>query len=231
LLTRPLRLPALPVSALVPIDHFMSTLLHIDASPRGERSVSRQLTHDFANAWKQAHPTGKIIYRDLGHNPVSFVNETWIAAVYTPRDALSPELRAALAISNELIAELETTSEYVFGVPMHNFSVPATFKAYIDQIVRVGRTFAVDESGYKGLLQGKSATVITCSGGAYRSGSPLEPYNYQEPWIRTILGFIGVTEVEFVVADGLSEVEFGKRDREQYLKPIREQVLQKAIAA
>jgi len=81
------------------------------------------------------------------------------------------------------------------------------------------------------LLHGKSATVITCSGGAYRNGSPLAPYNYQEPWIRAILGFIGVTEVEFVVADGLSEVEFGKRDREQYLKPIREQVQRKALAA
>jgi len=209
----------------------MPTLLHIDASPRGERSVSRQLTHDFAAAWKQAHPNGQIVYRDLGHNPVPFVTETFIAAAYTPPDALSPELRAALAISNELIAELETASEYVFGVPMHNFSVPATFKAYIDQIVRVGRTFAVDESGYKGLLHDKSATVITCSGGAYRSGSPLAPYNYQEPWIRAILGFIGVTDVEVVVADGLSEVEFGKRDREQYLKPIREQVQRKALAA
>jgi FMN-dependent NADH-azoreductase len=209
----------------------MPTLLHIDASPRGERSVSRQLTRDFASAWKQAHPNGQIVYRDLGHNPVPFVTETFIAAAYTPPDALSPELRAALAISSELIAELETASEYIFGVPMHNFSVPATFKAYIDQIVRVGRTFAVDESGYKGLLHDKTATVITCSGGAYRSGSPLAPYNYQEPWIRAILGFIGVTKLEFVVADGLSEVEFGKRDREQYLKPIREQVLRKALAA
>jgi FMN-dependent NADH-azoreductase len=80
-------------------------------------------------------------------------------------------------------------------------------------------------------LQDKSATVITCSGGAYRTGSPLAPYNYQEPWIRAILGFIGVTKVDFVVADGLSEVEFGKRDREQYLKPIREKVQQKALAA
>jgi len=209
----------------------MPTLLHVDASPRGERSVSRQLTHDFASAWKQAHPNGQIVYRDLGHNPVPFVTETFIAAAYTPPDALSPELRAALAISSELIAELETASEYIFGVPMHNFSVPATFKAYIDQIVRVGRTFAVDESGYKGLLHDKTATVITCSGGAYRSGSPLAPYNYQEPWIRAILGFIGVTKLEFVVADGLSEVEFGKRDREQYLKPIREKVQQKALAA
>jgi FMN-dependent NADH-azoreductase len=114
---------------------------------------------------------------------------------------------------------------------MHNFSVPATFKAYVDQVVRGGRTFAVEESGYKGLLHGKSATVITSSGGAYRSGSPFAPYNYQEPWIRAVLGLIGVTEVEFVVADGLSEVEFGKRDREQYLKPIRERVQRKALAA
>ena len=111
---------------------------------------------------------------------------------------------------------------------MHNFSVPAVFKAYIDQIVRAGRTFAVEESGYRGLLTGKKATVITSSGGVFRSGSPFAPYNYQEPWIRTVLGVIGVTDVEFVVADGLSEVEFGKRDREEYLKPIREQVQQKA---
>ena len=209
----------------------MPTLLHIDASPRGERSVSRRLTHDFAGAWKQAHTDGKIIYRDLGHNPVPFVTETSIAAAFTPPDALSPELAAALAISNELIAELETATEYVLGVPMHNFSVPAVFKAYIDQIVRVGRTFGMDESGYKGLLQGKKATVITCSGGAYRSGTPFAPYNYQEPWLRTILGFIGVTDVEVVVADGLTEVELGKRDREQYLKPIREQVQQLAALA
>jgi FMN-dependent NADH-azoreductase len=209
----------------------MSTLLHLDSSPRGERSVSRQLTHDFAAAWKETHTGGEIIYRDLGHNPVPLVNESWIAAAYTPSDALSPELRAALAISNELIGELERATDYVFGVPMHNFSVPAAFKAYIDQIVRVGRTFAFDESGFKGLLRGKKATVITSSGGAYRSGSPSAPYNHQEPWIRTILGFIGITDIALVVADGLTEVELGKRDRQQYLKPIREQVLQKAAFA
>jgi FMN-dependent NADH-azoreductase len=209
----------------------MSTLLHIDSSARGERSVSRQLTHDFATAWKQVHPGGKVIYRDLGHNHVPLVSETFIAAAYTPPDALSPELRGALATSNELIGELETANEYVFGVPMYNFSVPAAFKAYIDQIVRVGRTFAVDESGYKGLIHGKKVTVITSSGGVYRAGSPAAPYNLQQPWIRSILGFIGITDIEFVVADGLSEVELGKRNREEYLKPIRKQVQQKAAVA
>jgi FMN-dependent NADH-azoreductase len=209
----------------------MPTLLQIDSSPRAQRSVSRQLSLEFATAWKQAHPGGRIIYRDLGHSPVPFVTETFIAAAYTPPDSLTPELRAALAVSEELIAELQTATEYVLGVPMHNFSVPAAFKAYIDQVVRVGRTFAIDESGYKGLLHDKKATIITCSGGAYRSGTPFAPYNYQEPWIRTILGFLGVTNLDFIVADGLTEVEYGKRDREQYLKPIREQVLQKAALA
>ncbi|HET9375757.1 MAG TPA: FMN-dependent NADH-azoreductase [Chthoniobacterales bacterium] len=209
----------------------MSTLLHIDSSARGERSVSRQLTREFAAAWQQAHPGGRIIYRDLGHNHVPLMSENFIAAAYTPPDALSPQLREALAISNDLIGELETANEYVFGVPMYNFSVPAAFKAYIDQIVRVGRTFAVDESGYKGLVLGKKATIITSSGGTYRSGSPAAPCNLQEPWIRSILGFIGVTDIEFVVADGLSEVELGKRNREGYLKPIRKQVQQKAALA
>jgi FMN-dependent NADH-azoreductase len=209
----------------------MSTLLHIDSSARGERSVSRQLTRDFANTWKQAHPGGKIIYRDLGHDHVPLVTENFIAAAFSPPDALSPELRSALAISDELIGELEAANEYVFGVPMYNFSVPAAFKAYIDQIVRVGRTFAVGESGYKGLIGGKKATVITSSGGVYRTGSPAASFNLQEPWIRSILGFIGIIDIEFVVADGLTEVELGKRNREEYLKPIRQQVQQKAALA
>jgi FMN-dependent NADH-azoreductase len=209
----------------------MPTLLHLDSSARGERSVSRQLTGDFVSAWKQAHPGAEVIYRDLSNTPVPFVSERFIAGAYTPADALSPELRVALATSNELIAELKTATEYVFGVPMYNFSVPATFKAYIDQIVRFGQTFARSESGYEGLLTGKKATVITSSGGVYRAGSPAAPYNLQEPWIRTIFGFIGITDVDFIVADGVTEIELGKRDREQYLKPIREQVRQVAALA
>jgi FMN-dependent NADH-azoreductase len=207
----------------------MPTLLHIDASPRGDRSVSRRLTGDFALAWRQAHPGEQIIYRDLGRNPVPLVTETFIAAVYTPPGARSPELDAAVATSDQLISELETATEYVFGVPMYNFSVPAGFKAYVDQIVLPGRTYTIDESGQKkGLLHGKKATVITSSGWLYRNGSPLAICNHQEPWIRTILALIGVTSVNFVVADGLAEIERGKRDREHYLMPIREEVQRRA---
>jgi FMN-dependent NADH-azoreductase len=105
-------------------------------------------------------------------NPLH-VTETFIAAVYTPSSARSPDLHAAVATSDQLISELETASEYVFGVPMYNFSVPAGFKAYIDQIVLPGRPYTIDKAGCKkGLLHGKKATVITSSGWLYRNGSP-----------------------------------------------------------
>ena len=145
----------------------MRTPLHIDASPRGHRSVSRQLTGEFAHVWKEVHPDGQFIYRDLGRNPVPLVTETFIAAVYTPPGARSPDLRAAIATSDQLISELQMATDYVFGVPMYNFSVPAGFKAYIDQIVIPGRTYAytADGSGSRtGLLKGKKATLIMSRG-------------------------------------------------------------------
>jgi FMN-dependent NADH-azoreductase len=114
-------------------------------------------------------------------------------------------LRAAVATSDQLIKELENANDYLFGAPMYNFSVPAGFKAYIDQIVIPGRTYTIDESGCKkGLLRGKKATVITTSGWLYRNGSQLAACNYQEPWIRAIFALIGVSSIDFVVADGLA---------------------------
>ena len=145
----------------------MPTLLHIDASPRNDRSVSRQLTHEFAVAWKDAYPDGRIIYRDLGHNPVPLVTENFIAAVYTPPEMRSAELQAAVSTSDQLISELQTATDYVFGVPIYNFSVPAGFKAYIDQIVIPGRTYTYTAGGSgnrTGLLKGKKATVIMSRG-------------------------------------------------------------------
>ena len=210
----------------------MPTLLHIDASPRGHRSVSRELTREFAGAWKEANPDGQIIYRDLGHNPVPLVTETFIAAVYTPPETRSPELRAAISTSDQLISELQTATDYVFGVPMYNFSVPAGFKAYIDQIVVPGRTYAYtpDGSGSRiGLLKGKKATVIMSRGWLYRNGSSFSSCNLQEPWIRMILGFVGVTNLEFVVAEGIANFDRGKVGRDEYLRPIREQVRRRSL--
>ncbi|MBV9877758.1 MAG: NAD(P)H-dependent oxidoreductase [Verrucomicrobia bacterium] len=209
----------------------MPTLLHIDVSPRSDRSVSRQLTREFAVAWKDAYPDGRIIYRDLGYHPVPLVTENFIAAVYTPPEKRSAELQAAISTSDQLISELQTATDYVFGVPMYNFSVPAGFKAYIDQIVIPGRTYTytADGSGNRtGLLKGKKATVIMSRGWLYRNGSALSDCNLQEPWIRMILGFLGVIDVEFVAAEGTADLDRGKVGRGEYLRPIREEVRLKA---
>lgn len=146
----------------------MAHILHLDASPRGDRSVSRTLAKEFVSDWKAAHSNDTVTYRDIGHYPVPFVSEDWIAAAFTPPDDQhTPELTEAIRISNELIDEFLAADRYVFSIPMYNFSIPANFKAYLDQIVRVGRTFSLDETGYKGLVHNKKMTIITAQGGAY----------------------------------------------------------------
>ncbi|MBD2385037.1 FMN-dependent NADH-azoreductase [Cylindrospermum sp. FACHB-282] len=183
----------------------MANILHIDSSPRGERSVSRTLSYEFVTSWKDTHPGDTVTYRDLGRNPVPHVDESWIAAAFTPPDGRTPELVEAIKLSDSLIDELLAADRYVFGVPMYNLSIPSTFKAYIDQIVRVGRTFVIDENGYKGLVDSsKKALVITSRGGTFPPGTPYAAYDLQEPYIRTIFGFIGITDVTFIHADSLS---------------------------
>ena len=138
----------------------MPTVLHIDSSPRAERSHSRQISSELVVAIQAAHPDTTVIYRDLGHAPVPAVTEAWIAGAFSPPDAHTPEMNAALALSDELIAELQTADILVFGVPMYNFNVPSTFKAYIDNIARAEVTFTFGSNGPEGLLTGKKAFFV-----------------------------------------------------------------------
>lgn len=182
----------------------MAHILHVDSSPRGERSYSRTLSYEFITSWKTAHPDDTVTYRDLGHNPVPHVDEPWIAAAFTPPEARTPELDKAIQLSDALVNEFLAADRYVFGVPMYNFNVPSTFKAYIDQIVRVNRTFAVENGGFKGLVEGKKILIVTARGGSFRPGTPMAAYDFQEPFLRAIFGFIGITDVNFIHADNLA---------------------------
>jgi FMN-dependent NADH-azoreductase len=177
----------------------MAHILHIDCSPRAERSHSRTLSKEFITAWKAAYPSDTVSYRDLGHHPVPHVDEAWIAAAFTPEAARSPEHLESLKISNTLVDELLAADRYVFGIPMYNFNVPSTLKAYIDQIVRVNRTFTMEG---KGLVEGKKMCVITARGYGYQE--MWAPYDFQEPYLRAIFGFIGITEIKFIHAEGLN---------------------------
>src|ERR1700730_9027403 len=149
----------------------MHTLLHIDSSP-STNSLTRELTREFVETWKGAHPDGNVIYRDLTANPPKPIDALWIGAAYTPPSSRTGEQTETLALSEELIGELERADEYVIGVAMHNFSIPAVLKLWIDQVVRSGKTFAYGEGGAQGLLQGKKATVLVASGGVYEAGTP-----------------------------------------------------------
>jgi len=181
----------------------LAHVLHLDASPRGDRSRSRQASAEFLAAWREANPQDTVTYRDLGHAPVPPVDEDWIAAVYSAPSDHSPAQRDAIAVSDELVEELLVADVYVFGVPMYNFNVPAPFKAYIDQVVRPGRTvlFAADAPP-KGALVGKRLIVLTARGLAgYGPGEAAEAVNFQDPYVRAIFGFIGVTDVTFIHSD------------------------------
>jgi FMN-dependent NADH-azoreductase len=197
----------------------MAHILHIDSSPRGDRSISRTLTREFISGWKQIHTGDTVTYRDLGHYPVPPIDESWIAASFSPPDQITPELATALNISDELIDELIAAEIYVFGIPMYNYSIPANFKAYIDQIVRVRRTFAVSPNSYEGLLKDKKILVITTRGGSYSAGS----LDFQEPYLRAVFELIGITDMTFIHAENLSG---GAEVRKQSLAAARAAIQQ-----
>ncbi|HEX3941475.1 MAG TPA: NAD(P)H-dependent oxidoreductase [Acidobacteriaceae bacterium] len=201
----------------------MPTLLQVDSSPLAT-SISRELTQEFVRNWSLAHPDGEVIRRDLAANPPKPIDTLWVGAAYTPSEQQTPEHRAALAKSDELIGELERADEYVFGVPMHNFGIPSVLKLWIDLVVRAGRTFSYGENGPRGLLSGKKATVLTASGGVYTPGTGAAAMNHVDPYLKTILGFVGVTNATFINVPGVAQVSSGKVDRQEFLKPTFERV-------
>jgi FMN-dependent NADH-azoreductase len=202
----------------------MPTLLDIDSSPLADASISRQLTAEFVRNWKLANPTGKVITRDLAATSIPPVTAAWIGAAYTPEEARTPDQRNLLTLSDTLIAELQAADEYVLGVPMHNFSIPSTLKLWIDQVARANKTFSYATGSPVGLLAGKKATIIIASGGKYDAGTAMASFNFVEPYLRTLLGFLGVSNTTFLSASGAAAINYGKIDRTTFLQPIVESI-------
>jgi len=196
----------------------VSTLLKIDVSPRGDASLSRALADVFVDRWRSSHPDNKVVARDLANTELPFVEMPWIIGANSDPGGHGPVEQQALAIGEEMIAELANADHYLVSTPMYNFAIPAKLKAYIDHVVRLGKTFSVTEDGqYVGLLTGKKATVILASLGSYSPGSPAEGYDYETPYLRMILGFIGVVEVTFVRAGGAMAIMRGEQTADQFL--------------
>src|SRR6202789_1428208 len=196
----------------------MSTLLHVDSSPLYGGSVSRELTAAFVAQWKASHPDGRVVVRDLNATPISPISAEWVGAVYTPEEARTPQQKELLSLSDSLLAELEQADEYVFGVPMHNFGVPSVLKLWIDQIARVEKTFSYADGKPKGLILGKKATFIVATGGIYDAQTQMASFNFVEPYLRSVFGFLGVKDATFLTTGGTTALNQG-HDRHTFLAP------------
>lgn len=203
----------------------MTQILHLVASTRGEASHSRKISSELVQALKTAHPDTTVAFRDLHQMDLPFVTEEEFYAFYSDPAQRTDAQKAALALSEELVDELLASNVLVFGVPMYNLSVPAAFKAYIDQVVRIGRTFS---SSYEGLAKNKKALIVTArGGGGYGPGEAREQINFEDPYLKTVLGFIGITDVTFIHVNNTAS---GDEIVQASLAKAREQI-QKAVAS
>lgn len=175
----------------------MPTILSIQSSARHENSHSRDLSKELI---AKLNKSGNfdVRERDLTQT-IPHVNEKWLGANWTPKTDRNAEQKAHLELSDKLVEQLKAADVLVIGAPIYNFSVPAALKAWIDMVCRAGDTFKYTENGPEGLLKGKKAYVVIASGGV-----PVDsPYDFATPYLRQVLGFIGITDVEIIAADGL----------------------------
>lgn len=198
----------------------MSTLLHIDSSARTSGSISRQLTASFTEQWKAKNPGGNVVHRDLASDSLPHLSEALLGAYFTPADNRNAEQAQLIRQSDALVDELLAAETLVIGVPMYNFAPPSTLKTWIDHVFRAGRTFRYTENGPVGMATGKKAIVILSRGGKYSDG-PMEAMDFQGKYIKSALAFIGITDVELVIAEG---VAMGDESVKQALASAQEKI-------
>jgi FMN-dependent NADH-azoreductase len=199
----------------------MANILVLNSSVLGEGSASRILVEEAVKQLLKANPGATAIYRDLGAEPIPHLATSNVAGVRGV-PATNAEL-AARRLSDDLIAELRSADTIVIGAPMYNFSIPTGLRAWFDYVLRPGETFSYSAAGPKGLLTGKRVIVIESRGGLYSEG-PAKAIDFQEPYLRTLLGFIGLSDVTFIHAE---KIGFGVDAREAALASAR-QALAKA---
>ncbi|HMP09556.1 NAD(P)H-dependent oxidoreductase [Hydrogenophaga sp.] len=175
-------------------------ILQINASPRRGDANSTKLAKQVSERLQAAHAGSRLTVRDLGERPVTVLDETALGALFTPAEQRRADQAAIVAEYDALIAEVQSHDAIVLGVPMYNFGVPVQLKAWIDAIARAGVTFRYTENGPEGLLKGKTVYVALARGGLYRD----TPNDSQVPYLKTVLGFLGLTDVRFIYAEGLN---------------------------
>ena len=204
----------------------MTKVLVIDSAATGAQSVSHKLTDGLVAQLQAAHPGAEIVRRDIGAEPIPHLTAETVSAIRTG-EATTPAGAEALALSDRLVEELREADLIVIGAPMYNFGIPSTLKAWFDHVLRARVTFRYTESGPEGLMTGRRAIVVESRAGLYSEG-PMAAMDSQEPHLRTLLGFMGVTDVTFVRAEKLA---FGPEAAEASLADASEQLHELALAA
>lgn len=187
----------------------MKNILLIQSSPRGSESYSQKVARSVVGDLEECYPGANVVVRDLAQNPPPHVDQAFVEGISTGPEQRTPKQTKALALSDVLIDELFAADVIVLAVPMHNFGPPSTLKAWIDHVVRVGRTVSYSsQKGPEGKLKGKRVILVLARGGVYSDG-PGKPLDFQEPYLRAILGFIGLTDIEVVHVEGVAVSAIG----------------------
>ncbi len=202
-------------------------ILHIDSSPMGDKSVSKKLTANIISALKEKFPESTVISHDFGTTPLPHVSPEVLVAFFTPADQQSPAQAAAIKVSDELTEELLNADIIVIGAPMWNLNIPSALKAWIDHIVRAGKTFQYTAEGAKGLVSADKKVIIASSRGGMYTEGPAVGYDFQEPYLKTLFGFLGIHNVSVVRAEGVS---MGEAALEKALSSVPVQI-QAALAS
>ncbi len=198
-------------------------ILQINSSARATQSHSSRLANDIVARLRSAHPAASVLLRDLGHQPHPELGEAALQALFTPAADRTAAQAERVALDDARIAEVQAADVLVLGVPMYNFGVPAQLKNWIDAIARAGVTFRYSANGPEGLLKGKKVFVALTRGGLYRN----TPADTQVPYLRMVLGFLGMTDIEFVYAEGLA---MGADSEQAAFASAREQIDALAVA-
>lgn len=194
-------------------------ILHLISSPRGEASFSIKLGNAIVENLQSANADSTVKVHNLVKHPFPHLEEVHLNSFFTPAESRTPELLEAVKHSDDAIAELQEADAIVIGVPMYNFSIHSTLKAWIDHIARAGVTFRYGENGPEGLVKGKKVYLAIATGGVYSEGA-MKAYDFTEPYLRSVLGFLGMTDVTAYRVEGVNMPQFKDNALDKALNSI-----------
>jgi len=195
----------------------MKSILHLISSPRGDESFSIKLAHAIIEKLQDKYPDNSVEEQDLLESNVPHLNTAHLRSFFTPAEHMTPEDHDAIQYSDEAISQLMAADIIIIGAPLYNFGVPSTLKAWIDHIARAGKTFSYSAAGAEGLVKGKKVYIAMSAGAVYSEGD-WQSYDFVSPYLRAMLGFLGMTDLEIIRVEGVN------------IPGLKEHALKKAIA-